>query len=458
MIINEIGERIINNLEKKLGEMIMNTTSFSDMVLEVQESINNLGISILEEVVGQYNKAIRESSGRKEAWYVVRQDERKIMTPMGEVNICRDYYKHKRTGQHAYLVDEALGLAKNDRVDGSVKTELIKRAESVSYEKSSKHNRFAPVSKQTVLHCIREAGIMKAKAEIAEKIKVKYLYVEADEDHIAYQHEDGGMAKLVYVHEGAKRENKRTELQKTFHFASVMADSEELWTEVADYIYERYDIEAVERIYISGDGASWIRSGVEYLPKSVFLLDRFHRNEYVKKAVGANEEARSNLRMALDAGDKIEVHRILKETYEKAVSDSERKRILDARDYFKNNWDGIEAATRCPGVLGCSAEGHVSHVLSDRLSSRPMGWSRIGAEQMARLRAFVRNGGDIKAELQKKTPKRVNSLSRRAIQEIRKKIGFGLEKHDNIIIFKGKKDTEIFPALKTLQQTRWRVI
>jgi len=38
--------------------------------------------------------------------------------------------------------------------------------------------------------------------------------------------------------------------------------------------------------------------------------------------------------------------------------------------------------------LGCSAEGHVSHVLSERMSSRPLGWSRQGAEQMARLRAF----------------------------------------------------------------------
>lgn len=29
------------------------------------------------------------------------------------------------------------------------------------------------------------------------------------------------------------------------------------------------------------------------------------------------------------------------------------------------------------GVIGCSAEGHVSHVLSSRMSSRPMGWSSL---------------------------------------------------------------------------------
>ncbi|MGI6574808.1 MAG: UPF0236 family transposase-like protein [bacterium] len=45
--------------------------------------------------------------------------------------------------------------------------------------------------------------------------------------------------------------------------------------------------------------------------------------------------------------------------------------------------------------IGCSAEGHVSHILSSRLSSRPLGWSRTGVDQMARLRVFVANGGDV---------------------------------------------------------------
>ena len=44
---------------------------------------------------------------------------------------------------------------------------------------------------------------------------------------------------------------------------------------------------------------------------------------------------------------------------------------------------------------GCSAEGHVSHVLSSRMSSRPMGWSRLGASKVARLRAYYYNGGDM---------------------------------------------------------------
>ena len=50
---------------------------------------------------------------------------------------------------------------------------------------------------------------------------------------------------------------------------------------------------------------------------------------------------------------------------------------------------------RKTGIKGCSAEGHVSHVLSNRMSSRPMGWSIQGMSKMAELRAYYYNGGDM---------------------------------------------------------------
>lgn len=45
--------------------------------------------------------------------------------------------------------------------------------------------------------------------------------------------------------------------------------------------------------------------------------------------------------------------------------------------------------------VGCSAEGHVSHIYADRMSSRPLGWSRQGVHQMAKLRIFKANQGNI---------------------------------------------------------------
>ena len=72
------------------------------------------------------------------------------------------------------------------------------------------------------------------------------------------------------------------------------------------------------------------------------------------------------------------------------------KRLQESKEYILSNW--MAARKRLEhkdGVIGCSAEGHVSHVLSSRMSSRPMGWSRTGAAKMSELRAYYLNGGDM---------------------------------------------------------------
>ena len=67
------------------------------------------------------------------------------------------------------------------------------------------------------------------------------------------------------------------------------------------------------------------------------------------------------------------------------------ERIEELRTFVISNWAAIRRTLRNKLVGGCSAESHVSHVLSDRLSSRPMGWSQTGADRMSKLRCYDRN-------------------------------------------------------------------
>lgn len=72
----------------------------------------------------------------------------------------------------------------------------------------------------------------------------------------------------------------------------------ELWKEVDRYIREHYD-DTLEKIYLHGDGASWIRSGTSYLPKAVFVLDSFHLHKYILTATShlgdSSDDARSEI-------------------------------------------------------------------------------------------------------------------------------------------------------------------
>jgi hypothetical protein len=80
------------------------------------------------------------------------------------------------------------------------------------------------------------------------------------------------------------------------------------------------------------------------------------------------------------------------------------------------------------GVLGSSTESHISHVLSTRMSSRPMGWSKTGADKLSRLRIYWKNGGSMKDLLnyQKEVPLEGNQteegcLTVRAIRDWEKR-------------------------------------
>ncbi len=94
------------------------------------------------------------------------------------------------------------------------------------------------------------------------------------------------------------------------------------------------------------------------------------------------------------SGNKIEFLKEAKILIEKETLESSIKRKTQHMKYVKNQWKGIETNLehKQKHQLGCTAEGHVSHILASRMSSRPQGWSREGLEGMTQLRVAISNG------------------------------------------------------------------
>ena len=83
--------------------------------------------------------------------------------------------------------------------------------------------------------------------------------------------------------------------------------------------------------------------------------------------------------------DKKEFNRIYRELKGYADTESKKKSIEESRKYLLNNWDGIVIYNQDGSdIRGCSAEGHVSHIYSSRMSSRPLRWSRNGADKIGK--------------------------------------------------------------------------
>ncbi len=460
-IIQEVVEKITKNLIKNKNDLYNEHNDISIFIKNIKADLDKIGQMIVKDALEETNKLIKNSKERKKDWYVERKrDSKKLLTIFGEVDYSRTYYKHKRDNRYKYLSDEFLGIKSNERMDLYLSSELIKSSAELSYKKSSLSvNKALNLSSQTVMNQIRKVGKIenyRRNNEIAKK-EVKILYIEADEDHISLQNGKNKDMKLVYVHEGKDKVSKnRYKLKNVRYFSGQYEKSEELWLEVSEYLEDVYDMEKVEKVYLSGDGARWIKEGLNWIEKSIYVLDYFHLSKYVKKATAQLEHARSPLWMYINNLNKKNVKDLFNVILEETENEFKKKEVKASRRYIINNWEGIKNRKN-KDYVGCSAEGHVSHILSSRLSSRPLGWSERGSDEMARLRVFKANGGNIFDEIRFKREQKTKTENTIKLDKriVNKKLK-GLEKHtcssvnyDNISVISKGKTTWISEYLKS---------
>lgn len=400
-LIRLVEEKILS-VVNEMSKIFEGEIDYLTFEVRLKKELDSLGRDLLQLVLETLEEKIHESEERKRDWKVVRRrDQKAILTPFGQLIYERSYYQHKESKQYAYLVDEQIGITPHARVGPNLKAALLEASSKMSYEEAtvqeSSYNPELKVSRQTVALTVKKFTPVKSLSP-QEKRYVRELYIEADEDHVRIRdHKRKKPSLLIYVHEGVIEEGSRR-LKNAKYFTKPWGKSEELWWEVLDYLEARYDLSKVERIYLLGDGASWIRAGLQYLPPlTIFILDKYHLEKYIQMATAHAPELKRLIHRGIKSLNKEAVLAHLHEALWRTDEKPRRKRIVEAIRYVERNWDGIENGVRHPGI-GCSAEGHVSHILAARLSSRPMAWSLQGAENMAAMRVAVANGESIRKQ------------------------------------------------------------
>ena len=456
--ITEIVGLITRSFEENFEKMLTEKKDISEFVIEVKKTMDQVGTVLAKEALEMMDSLVKCDSRRKQNWYVHEKSApNTLATVFGEVHYQRTYYKHKTEKEYRYLSDELMGIDAYDKMDVSLKARLIEEAIDTPYARSGrKAAETLEISSQSVMNSIRELGsVSNNEVKISRpKETAKTLYIEADEDHVALQ--SGGCAepRLVYVHEGKKKVGKdRFQLQNVRYFGGMYKESEELWNEVADYIDCAYDYEQIEKIYLSGDGASWIKSGAGIINKSIFVLDRYHLNKAIKAAGAHLENAEIEIWRAIKREDKEYLKVVFETILDSTEAETKAEAVRTAKTYIMNHWENIKHHYS-RDYSGCSAEGHISHIYSDRLSSRPLGWSRDGVDQMARLRVFAANGGNIFELALKKKQERIRET--RTIEldlkvcrkKMRKASG---ETIDNLPALNSGKRTQLALALRGIR-------
>lgn len=428
----------IINLENVVLNFFKNPKDMASFVGSIKENVIKLGLDIIKETLENCDEMIRNSIKRKQNWQIVKIDEKKLITSLGTVCFKKTLFKNKSTGERVYLLDRILGIESHERLTEDAEAQMLEEAVETSYRKAGEAISISDmVSKQTVKNKIHSLKFRNEYKELDNKKKVKYLYIDADEDHVSLQYQEnkgdlvrndchrknnGIITKMVYVYEGVEKEgpiSKRNKLINPHYFCGTYTgeENENLWEKVYEYICCNYDIDSIEKIYLNGDGGSWIKAGKRKLAGLTYVIDGFHLSKYMIRATShlldSAEEVRNEIYEAIKRRTKADFEKVIEKILKVTDGEAAQKRVKESKDYILSNWSAIKVrlANR-DGIVGCSAEGHVSHVLSSRMSSRPMGWSKIGADKMARLRAYYWNGGnmlELVREQKKELPKAIGA-------------------------------------------------
>ena len=414
-------EECINRFEKLEDKFMKDPLKMAEYVEGITAELHSLGLQMIKESLESMDQMLQKSPLRLRHWVVESHTDKQLITSLGAVNFNKTLFTNKETGSSEYLLDRILGLEKNERLTEDAEARMLEEAVQTSYRRGGEETSLTTeVKKQTVKNKIHRLQFPKNEEKPEKKKEVEYLYIEADEDHVSLQfrekkgdlteHENhqknnGLITKLVYVHEGIEKEapkSKRHKLVNSYYFCGVShgEDNNAFWDEVYEYIDNHYDLEKVKKIYLNSDGGSWIKSGMKRIAGITYVLDEFHLEKYVTKLTShmkdSREDAADEIRTAIRSGTKKDFKEIVVRLENCLETETGGERIAEAKEYILSNWTAAKLRLKHKeGVTGSSTEGHVSHVLAGRMSSRPMGWSIAGATKMSQLRAYHLNGGDM---------------------------------------------------------------
>ena len=414
-------EECINRFEKLENDFMKEPQKLAEYVLRLTDELHNLGLKMIQESLEEMNEMLRKSQKRLQHWVVESHDTKQLITSLGTVTFKKTLFTNKETGESEYLLDRIVGLEKHERITEDALARMLNEAVQTSYRRGGEETSLTTdVEKQTVKNKIHALEFPKNTEKPENKKEIEYLYIEADEDHVSLQFRDKKgdleenenhrknnclITKLVYVHEGIEKESPKSErhrLINPYYFCGTSYGEENtaFWDEVYEYINNHYDLDKVKKIYMNADGGAWIKSGMRRIAGITYVSDEFHIEKYLTKLTShmkdSREDAADELRAAIRSKTKKDFEEIIDRLEGCLENETGQKRISDAKEYILSNWMAAKLRLRHQdGVKGSSTEGHVSHVLSSRMSSRPMGWSITGATKMAKLRAYDLNGGDM---------------------------------------------------------------
>ena len=391
-------------------------TAYINFMLNLNSNLNEVVIKTLQMAIPQIDEYFLNSNYRKLYFYKGSIHNRSITLLFGDLNYERIYYTDKNKKNGFYLIDELFNFEKNTTYDPLVRAIFIDNAVNTNanitsnktnfilgdYKEYMKQNNFRNIPRQTVYRWIKKWNIPKVKYDYVENIKELYVMVDEKWIHETIRlaelsEEERGkhhfiMSKCFVTFTDAEVKNNRSKLLNRHIF---MTTSNKPWQQFVDSIYNIYNFEEIENIYLLSDSGSWILAGKGEL--KLFSINKitvntceFHVKEYIRRLTKSKEKRKILIKSIYEDENKKAFTKLAEEIVSKSRN---KKYKTSLKNYILNHWKTI--INMKSRKIKSSMESHISHCIANHFGSRPKGFSRKRIEKYIKLEEYKHNGINI---------------------------------------------------------------
>ncbi|MBY0053098.1 ISLre2 family transposase [Brevibacillus agri] len=393
------------------------------------------------------------------------QDKRvlTIYSLFGKVEVKRNYYLDRETGEYVYLLDRYLEFEGAGAFSPLVEEAAIEMAVTGSSYRKAADTLETLVGYRVISHEAIRQHLLKVEVIQKERQPVirPVLFVEVDGLYLKRQEKGkkGKEEKIAAIHQGWEINGKRVSLKGKRHY--VHQGKEPFWEGLETFLMDIFDYDpAVHLLVINGDGANWITACREYFGgRAFFSIDRFHvareirrifrehpRYRAMQKALASynGEKLITELNSAVGTLDTEAKEKRLEELIDQLKQYPEA--LGDYRDWLKEK--GIDTEGMRP--MG-SAEATMS-VFAKRLKN---GRSWVEKGKSAMITALVAHLDQLGLKtlfgrVEKWTEaKKEDKPARYYLEKVTRTVGEMTR--DNIRYLKGKVNIPVYLALKALR-------
>jgi hypothetical protein len=373
---------------------------------------------LAERVLTLIDDALSEQ--RDPGWQVDGYRTRVVVTRMGPVRVRRRLYRVASGKRRRFLLDETMGWTRGRVLSPSLQAIVLKLVAAMPYRKAGDlldQLVSQSVGRMTLHRLVQQLGEQVDREQEALRAAVyeqgqqpasgteqaEHLFVEADGLNIALQREGKrrGELKRMVASSGRvalgtdKHGRRRRALTGKVSYGGIEPGGmfwERSWLRIAAH----YDLAHTKQVVVGGDGAEWIRKGLDGVTGGLFQLDRFHLARELRRVLGPTGMVAFQ---AARAGDDVELKRLLGEAWQTAGNQVRcQQELQHLEHYLSANHDGlidwyrrVEAGIDEPVHLG-AIETNMDKPYAQRFKKRGMSWTIQGAQHLAKVIDLQENG------------------------------------------------------------------